>query len=155
MLFPGKHTKVDDNPPFKPLDMKLNQNMTPLPISTIPIHELDIATHALLTFMTKKNGVKGEVIAHQMIVHNPVGPVHDPFCPMLALGHCITFVPEPVAPPEAMQFGYALQRVLHQLANANPAYGPVYMGKFDLAGGFYRMPLAPKSSAPLAVLLPR
>ena len=60
---------------------------------------------------------------------------------------------EPTAPPEAMQFGHALPRILFHLAHSNPAYGPVYVGKFDLADGFYRIPLAPKSSAPLVVLL--
>ena len=61
---------------------------------------------------------------------------------------------EPMAPPEAMQFGHALPCVLCQLANSNPTYGPVYMAKFGLADGFHRMPLAPASLVPLAVLLP-
>ena len=32
---------------------------------------------------------------------------------------------EPTAPPKAMQFGHAPPRILFQLANSDPAYGPV------------------------------
>ena len=60
-----------------------------------------------------------------------------------------------MAPPKAMQFGHALPHVLFQLANSDPTYSPVCMGKYDLVDGFYRIPLTPTSSAPLAVLLPR
>ena len=58
------------------------------------------------------------------------------------------------APPEAMQFGHTLRRVLQKLAGADPKNGPVYLGKFDLKDGFYRMRLTPESVLPLGVLLP-
>ena len=60
----------------------------------------------------------------------------------------------PYAPPEAMQFGRTLKRVLQQLANANPAHGPVYMAKYDMSDGFYRLQLAMNAILPLAVMLP-
>ena len=60
----------------------------------------------------------------------------------------------PDAPPEAMQFGRALDRILDKIAGANPIYGPVYMGKYDMADGFYRLQLALNSILPLAVMLP-
>ena len=44
-----------------------------------------------------------------------------------------------LAPPEAMQFGRALQRLLGYIHRANPRYGPVYMSKIDIADGFYRL----------------
>ena len=75
MLWPGEHTKSEDNTPFKLEDVKLYQNATPLPIATTPIHELDMATHMSLTFTTQKNGVKREVITHRMTGHNIVCPV--------------------------------------------------------------------------------
>ena len=56
MLRSGKHTKSDDNTPFKLQDVKPHRNVTPLPITTVPIHELDSATHVSLTFTTHKNG---------------------------------------------------------------------------------------------------
>lgn len=64
-------------------------------------------------------------------------------------------VTESVAPPEAMQFGRTLQRVLQELAHADPAHGPVYMGKYDLADGFYRIQLTPQSALALGVILPK
>ena len=41
------------------------------------------------------------------------------------------------APHEAMQFGRALNRVLHRIATADPADGQVYLLKLDLSDGFY------------------
>lgn len=59
-----------------------------------------------------------------------------------------------LAPPEAMQFGRTLDRLLYQIWMANPAHGPVHMMKIDLSDGFYRVPLSHKAIAPLGVLLP-
>lgn len=61
----------------------------------------------------------------------------------------------PLAPPEAMQFGHALQRVLQRVANANPRFGPVYLSKIDISDGFYRMRLTLQSILPLGLILPR
>jgi hypothetical protein len=44
-----------------------------------------------------------------------------------------------LAPPERMEFGRALDRVIHSIAFANPAYGPVYLLKVNLLDGFYRV----------------
>jgi hypothetical protein len=42
-----------------------------------------------------------------------------------------------LAPPEAMQFGKALQRVLSKVVHADLYYyGPVFLGKIDIADGF-------------------
>ena len=45
-----------------------------------------------------------------------------------------------MAPPEAMQFGKALQRVMQTIVNADPRFGPVTkLGKIDISDGFYRI----------------
>ncbi|KAI2507850.1 hypothetical protein MHU86_6630 [Fragilaria crotonensis] len=59
-----------------------------------------------------------------------------------------------LAPPEAMQFGRALRRFLTKLVNANPAYGPVFLAKIDIADGFYRISLRPHDIPRLGVILP-
>ena len=59
-----------------------------------------------------------------------------------------------LAPPEAMQFGKALQRLLSRIVRANPRYGPVYLGKIDIADGFYRIGLQPRDIPRLGVILP-
>ena len=59
-----------------------------------------------------------------------------------------------LAPPEAMQFGKALQRILCKIAAADPAYGPVWLGKIDIADGFYRIGLQPREIPRLGVILP-
>ena len=59
-----------------------------------------------------------------------------------------------LAPEESMQFGGTLPRLLHAIAQADPRYGPIYMGKYDLADGYYRMHLHLESILPLALLFP-
>jgi hypothetical protein len=59
-----------------------------------------------------------------------------------------------LAPPESMQFGRALDRVIHSLVFANPAYGPVYLLKVDLSDGFYRVWLNLRDIPKLALVLP-
>ena len=39
------------------------------------------------------------------------------------------------APPEAMQFGHALERVLWKVVTADPTQGPLYLLKIDLLDG--------------------
>ena len=58
------------------------------------------------------------------------------------------------APPEAMQFGRALHRLLATIRHADPQYGPVHMIKVDIADGFYRVGLNPHTAPGLSVLLP-
>ncbi len=60
----------------------------------------------------------------------------------------------PLAPFAAMQFGLTLQRILQQIAYANPAFGPVLALKCDLSDGFYRVPLALSAIPFLGVILP-
>ena len=59
-----------------------------------------------------------------------------------------------LAPPEAMQFGKALQCVLAKVVHADPYYGPVSMGKIDIADGFYRIRLQARDIPKLGVILP-
>jgi hypothetical protein len=40
---------------------------------------------------------------------------------------------------EAMQFGTALQRLIEDIVNADPRYGPVQLCKVDISDGFYRI----------------
>jgi hypothetical protein len=60
----------------------------------------------------------------------------------------------PTAPTEAMQFGGALYRLLTQIRHANPDHGPVYMAKYDVKDGFYRLHLRPEHCVKLAIVLP-
>jgi hypothetical protein len=59
-----------------------------------------------------------------------------------------------LAPPEAMQFGKALNRILATVVHANPAYGPVFLAKIDIADGFYRIGLQYHDIPRLGVILP-
>ena len=59
-----------------------------------------------------------------------------------------------LAPPDAMQFGRTLQRIMHRIVHADPAYGPIYLGKIDIADGFYRIGLRPHDIPRLGVILP-
>ena len=59
-----------------------------------------------------------------------------------------------LAPSEAMQFGRALERVLHKIQSADPRHGPVYLCKIDVADGFYRVDLEAATAPTLAVILP-
>lgn len=60
----------------------------------------------------------------------------------------------PLAPKESMQFGRALDRILHTVLTANPAHGPVYLMKHDVADGFYRLFLNAWASLSLAMVMP-
>ena len=59
-----------------------------------------------------------------------------------------------LAPPEAMQFGRALQRVLTTIVHADRRYGPVSLSKIDIADGFYRVWLQIDDIPKLGVALP-
>lgn len=60
-----------------------------------------------------------------------------------------------IMPPEAMQFGRALERLLTSIRHANPAFGPVYMAKIDIADRFYRVWTSANTCPKLGVLLPQ
>ena len=53
-----------------------------------------------------------------------------------------------------MQFGRALQRLLHKIHRANPDFGLTYLSKNDISDGFYRLWLHPEDTIKLAVLFP-
>jgi hypothetical protein len=59
-----------------------------------------------------------------------------------------------IAPSEAMQFGTALQRVIENIVNANPRFGPVQLCKVDIAEGFYRIEVRPADIPKLGVIIP-
>ena len=59
-----------------------------------------------------------------------------------------------LAPPEAMQFGKALARLLQTIHASNPRFGPVYLSKIDVADAFYRIGLRPRDAVKLGVLFP-
>jgi hypothetical protein len=58
------------------------------------------------------------------------------------------------APPEAMQFGKALWRILAGIVQANTGLGPVYLSKVDIADGFYHIWVKAADIPKLGVLLP-
>ena len=60
-----------------------------------------------------------------------------------------------MAPPEAMQFGRTLKRLLYKIRHSNPKYGPVYLAKIDISDGFYRVFLKSRMAPKLAVVLPQ
>jgi hypothetical protein len=53
-----------------------------------------------------------------------------------------------------MRFGQTLRRIIAQIVGANPKFGPVHLSKYDLADGYYRIPLNPTHAMQLACLLP-
>ena len=59
-----------------------------------------------------------------------------------------------LAPPESMQFGKALDRIIQKAAEANPRHGIVNLSKYDLADAFMRVGLAPSMILKLAVAVP-
>jgi hypothetical protein len=58
------------------------------------------------------------------------------------------------APPEAMQFGKALRRILQVVNYADDAHGPAYLLKVDIADGFYRVWVQPDDVPKLGVVFP-
>ena len=55
------------------------------------------------------------------------------------------------APPEAMQFGATLPRLLHKIRHSNPRFGPVRSLKLDVKDSFYRLFLSAFDSPKLPV----
>ena len=58
------------------------------------------------------------------------------------------------APPEAMQFGQALARLLHHIFQADLALGPVSLSKVDLADVYMHVWVRPEDITRLACILP-
>jgi hypothetical protein len=61
----------------------------------------------------------------------------------------------PQAPPEAIQFGGTLNRLLWDIRHADPAYGPVRLSKYNIKDGYYRMFLRADDCPRLAIIMPR
>ena len=61
----------------------------------------------------------------------------------------------PHAPHEAMQFGWALERLLCKIRHADPKFGPVRISKADIKDGFYRLFLNPSDCLRLSIVLPQ
>jgi hypothetical protein len=55
---------------------------------------------------------------------------------------------------EAMHFGWAFQRLLEDIVNADPHFGPVYLCKVDILDGFYRVWLWTEDIPKLGVSFP-
>jgi hypothetical protein len=60
----------------------------------------------------------------------------------------------PLCAPEAMQFEWALLRVLQHIIHADPRHGPVHLIKVDVAGGFYRISLNTGNVIKMGVAMP-
>ena len=59
-----------------------------------------------------------------------------------------------LAPPESMQFGKALDRIIQKAADAIPLHGTVNLNNYDLADAFMRVGLSPSMILKLAVVVP-
>ena len=59
-----------------------------------------------------------------------------------------------LAPPESMQFGKALDRIIQKAADANPQHGTVNLSKYNPADAFMRVGLSPSMILKLAVAVP-
>jgi len=60
----------------------------------------------------------------------------------------------PLADHLPLQFGRALLRILQKIVASDPAFGPVYLLKLDMADGFYRIHLALHHIPLLGVVFP-
>jgi hypothetical protein len=105
------------------------------------------------------------VLSYDQVRHRPnllVSPLGVvPPCdrrPQLIVDYIFSGVNEDMlllAPKEAMQSGRVLQRVMSTTMHADPQqYGPVYLAKIDITGGFYRVWLQQADILKLGVALP-
>ena len=60
----------------------------------------------------------------------------------------------PVDCLSAMQYGRALDRLIHEIVYADPALGYVYLLKADVSDGFYRIWLRPEDAPKLGLIFP-
>lgn len=58
----------------------------------------------------------------------------------------------PFVHQDAMQFGYALDRILREILLADPSNGDIFLLKLDISDGFYRVCLAPTDIPKLGVV---
>ena len=55
---------------------------------------------------------------------------------------------------QAMQFGPCLPRILQQIWEADPQYGPVYLSKWDISDAFHRCILRPTNVGAFSYIVP-
>jgi hypothetical protein len=76
---------------------------------------------------------------------SPLGVVLQQDChPRPIINYTLSGVNEAtvkLAPPESMQFGKALDRIIQEAAEANPQHGIVNLSKYNLADAFMRFSL--------------
>ena len=74
------------------------------------------------------------------------------------LGDCSYFKTNaetlPVGCFSSIQFGCALDRLLHKIVFADPALVPVYMLKADMSDGFYCIWIRPEDTPKLGLIFP-
>ena len=78
LLRPGEHTHPSTgsaNQPFRLLDVTLKYGNQTLPAATADPAQIQLATFAMLTFTSQKNGVAGEVVGHARSGHSHTCPV--------------------------------------------------------------------------------
>ena len=100
LLRPGEHTqppKNSDAQPFRLMDVTFQFGNQSHPAHTADLASIRMATFAILTFTTQKNGVEGEVVGHARSGHSNT-------CPVAAL----------------------VRRVLHLRTNNAPPTTPLY-----------------------------
>jgi len=59
------------------------------------------------------------------------------------------------APPEAMQWGRTLHRILWYVFTADQGHGPVLLSKTDMSNGFYQLHITPSGALKLAIPFPQ
>ena len=59
----------------------------------------------------------------------------------------------PLTPKESIQFGRIIQQLLQQLSWTHPQFGPIHMGKVNIADSFYCIDNQPSHTPKLAVAL--
>ena len=60
----------------------------------------------------------------------------------------------PVACLSAMQYGWALDRLIREIVYVDPALGYVYLLQADVSDGFYRIGLRPEDAPKLGLIFP-
>ena len=60
----------------------------------------------------------------------------------------------PVACLSAMQYGWALDRLICEIVYVDPALGYVYLLQADVSDGFYRIGLRPEDAPKLGLIFP-
>jgi hypothetical protein len=113
LLRPGEYTSTaSDTCPFRLANVQLWIGSLCASAVSMPLADLARATFGTLTFMTQKNGVRGEVIG--------LGCSGNPlFCPVLAFQHQVTHLHQHHLPPDTPLATYVHRLRTYHIA---PAY---------------------------------